>query len=242
MRDILLYVHTHKPLADRPGDWQPVLSNREVPGATLVPPAIPGVRLDEFDSFAHVAGNRDAVHVGVCQYRRRPLLAAQHQVVDYKAYAGPAEEIGPHLAGSAHADAALDILKSHDVIQYRPCMIGLNIREQWERYHVPAAFRLFTDVLAGLGMGSSLGFYEHSNAHVWASLMVCRHEIFAEFTRTALNVVRVLMDDSDFRNLVTDPANGRVPALLLERLVPFWVFHRRLRSAFVPCIKLEPRI
>ena len=242
MKDILLYVHTHKPLADRPGDWQPVLANREVPGATLVPPAMPGVRLDEFDSFAHVARNRDAVHVGVCQYRRRPVFTTQHRVKPAKIYPGPVEDNAPMLTDPRQADAALDILKSHDVIQYRPFTLEVNYLEQWGIFGPPAAFRLFTDVLAGLGMGSSLGFYEHSNAHVWASLMVCRHEIFAEFTHVALNVIRILMNDSDFRELMSDPKHERVPALLLERLAPFWVFHKRLKSAHVPCVCLEPGI
>ena len=242
MKDILLHIHTHKPLVEEACEWQPVLSNVAVEGAELVPPAMPGVRLDEFDSFARVAARREAVHVGICQYRRRPLFSNQHHVKIPKIYAGENPENLQLLKMHSQADAALEILKSHDVIQYRPVILEVNVREQWSMYNDPKAWSLFTGVLAGLGMGSSLGWYETTNAHVWASLMVCRHEILAEFTHVALNVVRILMNDSDFRELMADPKNERVPALLLERMVPFWVFHRRLKSAHVPCICLEPGI
>jgi len=242
MKDLLLYIHTHKPFFHPPCEWQPVLANQPVEGAELVPPAMPGVRLDEFDSFARVARQREAVHVGVCHYRRRPLFINHVHCEKPKVYAGPPEESVPVLTLPIQADSALDILKSHDVIQYRPSILKVNHREQWGMYSDPKAWTIFTGVLAGLGMGSSLGFYEQSNAHVWAGLMVCRHELFAEFTHVALNVARILMNDPDFLDLMKDEKNARVPALLLERLVPFYVFHRRLRSAFVPCVCLEPNI
>lgn len=242
MRDILLYVHTHKPIPGQLGEWQLGLSCLDVPGVGLIPPAVPGVRMDEFDSFAHVARCRDAVYVGVCHYRRRPLFSNQHHLIHGKVFASPNQENMEPLNSKFQADAALNILKSYDVIQYRPNTLELNIREQWDIFYPPEAFSLFTEVLASLGMGSSLGFYEHNNAHVWASLMICRHELFSEFTHVALNVIRILMNSQDFKKIMSDQKNERIPPLLIERLVPFWVFHKRLKSAYVPCVCLEPGI
>jgi hypothetical protein len=50
-----------------------VLATVDVEGADKIAQAMPGTRLDEFDSIAYASGLASD-YVGVCHYRRRPVF------------------------------------------------------------------------------------------------------------------------------------------------------------------------
>lgn len=236
MKDLLLYIHTHKPFPSAPCDWQKTVSTVDVDGAQKIPQAMPGTRLDEFDAIRFAASS-DATYVGVCHYRRRPFLNNQVYCTDSRFYIEPTEENIKFLTTEEHRQAALDILDSHDVIQYRPFMLDMAYRHQFSLFTPVAAWDIMLEVLAQLGLSESLGFYRVSNAHVWCSLFIAKRELVADFIGFALNVARLLGERTDYNALLNQ--NPRLTALLLERLTPLYVFHRRLRSAYVPMVCLE---
>ena len=236
MKDILLYVHTHKPLYASNCDWKKMVSTQDVDGATRIPFGIDGVRLDEFDSFINIK-DEDAKYLGVCHYRRRPLFLNQTRSTHPKIFIDPTGENLNLLCSEDQRLAAIEILDSHDVIQYRPCMLEIDYREQFGCYTPLEAFDIMVDVLKQLGMSKSVGFYKTSNAHVWATLLVTTKEILSLYAEFVVNVVKIMLARDDFQKLLI--TNNRLLPLMLERLTPLWVFHNRLKSAFVPAVILE---
>lgn len=237
MTDITLCIHTHKNLYRHPCDWMRVLATVDVEGADKIAQAMLGTRLDEFDSIAYASGLASD-YVGVCHYRRRPVFTNITNCTAAKVYIEPTAENLGFLCSPDQKQGALDILKNHDVIQYRPCSIAINYRQQFAGFHDVRGWDIMMDVLTHLGMGGSIDFYTMSNYHVWASLFIAPTRVVADFIRFALNVARLLGERQEYSKLLE--ANPRLTALLLERLTPLWVFHHRLRSAYVPMIILEP--
>lgn len=236
MKEIQLNIHTHKNLYLNPCSWFKAFSTIDVENSEKIPQAIPGVRLDEFDSFA-ATRYTDSKYVGVCHYRRRPLFFQSEKWSDPKIFIEPTNENLESICSEKQRESALTILESHEVIQYRPCYLRINYREQFEFFTPVKAWDIMIEVLSDLGMADSLGFYKISNAHVWATLLVAKKEIFNSYADFAINVAKLLSERDDMRKLLEE--NNRLIPLLLERLTPFWVFHNRLKSAFVPMLVLE---
>lgn len=236
MKDIQLNIHTHKNLYINPSSWSNAFSTIDVENAEKIPQAIPGVRLDEFDSFA-ATRHTDAKYVGVCHYRRRPLFCSPERWADPKIFIEPTKENLEFIYSEKQRESALEILESHDVIQYRPCYLKINYREQFEFFTPVKAWDIMIELLSDLGMKNSLGFYKFSNAHVWATLFVSKKETFNSYADFAINVAKLLSERDDMKEIIKE--NNRIIALLLERLTPFWIFHNKLKSAFVPMLTLE---
>jgi len=236
MKDFLLYVHTHKPLYSHNCDWKKMASTNGVENSIKIHNGIDGVRLDEFDSFVAIT-KEDSKYLGVCHYRRRPLFFEQERHIHAKIFLEPNEKNLSFLCSKEQKDSAIKILESHDVIQYRPYMLPMNYREQFGFFTPVEAFDIMVDVLSQLGMGDSRGFYLNSNAHVWATLMIASKEIFCKYVDFIKNIARLLCERGDFKPFLEK--NDRLIPLLLERLTPFWIFHNRLKSAFVPAVILE---
>jgi len=236
VKDIQLNIHTHKNLYLKPCSWSKAFSTIDVENSEKIPQAIPGVRLDEFDSFA-ATKHTDAKYVGVCHYRRRPLFVEPEKWLDPKIFIEPNNENLEFICSEKQRKSALAILESHDVIQYRPCYLAINYRQQFEFFTPVKAWDIMIEILSDLGMKNSIGFYNVSNAHVWATLFVASKETFNLYADFAINVAKLLSERDDMKKLLEE--NNRLIPLLLERLTPFWVFHNRLKSAFVPMLVLE---
>ena len=236
MKDIQLNIHTHKNLYLNQCPWSKAFSTIDVENSEKIPQAIPGVRLDEFDSFA-ATKHTDAKYVGVCHYRRRPLFVEPEKWLDPKIFIEPNNENLEFICSEKQRKSALTILESHDVIQYRPCYLAINYRQQFEFFTPVKAWDIMIEILSDLGMKNSIGFYNVSNAHVWATLFVASKETFNLYADFAINVAKLLSERDDMKKLLEE--NNRLIPLLLERLTPFWVFHNRLKSAFVPMLVLE---
>ena len=236
MKDLMLFVHTHVDKYPTASAWHRTISTVDVKGAEQIPPAMPGTRLDEFDGI-RFAASADATHVGVCHYRRRPLFMQQELCHHPRIHMEPTPSNLAMLESSTQRKAALEILQSHDCIQYRPFVLSMGYRQQFALYTPVEAWDILLDVLSRLGLGESLGFYRHSNAHVWCSLLIAKREVVADFSAFALNVAAILAQDPAYAALLAK--TPRLTALVLERLVPLWVFHHRLKSAYVPMVILE---
>jgi hypothetical protein len=239
VKDIQLNIHTHKNLYLNPCSWSRAFSVIDVENAEKIPQALQGVRLDEFDSFA-ATRHTDAKYVGVCHYRRRPLFVEPERCVHPKIFIEPTKENIEFICSEKQRESALEILESHDVIQYRPCYLAINYRQQFEFFTPVRAWDIMIEILSDLGMRNSIGFYKISNAHVWATLFVANKEIFNSYADFAINVAKLLFERDEMKNLLKE--NNRLIPLLLERLTPFWVFHNKLKSAFVPMLTLEKDI
>jgi len=236
MNEIMVYVHTHIPKYLYPCDWNEALSTVDVPGARKIPNGMPGVRLDEFDSFFEAAKS-ESKYTGVVHYRRRPLFLNQQFCEHSRVYVDPSDKNMSLLCSGKQRDAALKILESHDVIQYRPFYLPMPYRQQFKHFTPVEAWDIMMDVISQMDEGKSLGFYEVSNAHVWCTLMIAKTQVVAQYVDFIKKVINDLHARKDYLDIISK--KPRVTALLMERLTPFWVFHNRLKSAYVPMVTLE---
>ncbi len=251
---ILIYSHFHKNYPYVESKWYQPTSHTgsfQTPRCRLIempkdgPLAVPeGIRLDQFESCIHASLSKEAEYVGVTTYRRYPLFVNQHKHPNPKYLMDPTESNLSFLVGKEQEQAALDMLKTYEVIQFRPYVLAENYREQWGCFHNPKAFDIFIEELGDTELAASVSFFDHSNAHVWGPLMIAKWELVAEFTHFYMALVKRLVSRDDFAELLTKGedkrwANFRIPGFLGERLVPLWVFHKRLKSGFVPTVVTE---
>ena len=249
MRDLQVYVHAHRPFPFQPSNWLKLVSNAcdDVPGAEKLADRMPGVPLQSWNSFLALA-DADAENVGLLSYRRYPLFTAQHRCVHYKIHMDPTPETMRYLASDEQAAAALALLDSHDVIQFRPYILNMNVREQFACYSPPALWDLMLEELEGMGLGESLGYFEANNAHVWNALLVAKRGVVAECAEFVAELCRRLQDREAYRRIATEKfvsPNGvrhNMIEVAPEYAIPLWVFHKRLRSAYVPLVALDKNI
>ena len=197
-----------------------------------------------FESNIHASLNKEAEYVGVTTYQRYPLFVNQHKCPYSKIHLDPTEINLSFFVGKEQEQAALDMLRTYEVIQFRPAVLAMNYREQWGCFSNPKAFDIFIEELCDTELASSVSFFDYSNAHVWATLMIAKWELFAEFTYFYMALLKKLVSRDDFVELLTKDegnrwADFRIPGFLTERLVPLWVFHKRLKSGFVPMVTTE---
>ena len=236
MSGLLLLSVTHKPYRVPPCDWIRQVSVFDVEGARKIPEAMPGWRLDSFDADK-AAMDEDAEYVGVTTYRRYPVFLDQHRITQPKLFAEPKQDILDYLASPDQRDAALRLLASHDVIQFRPWYLSYCNQEQFCLYLPAEAWEILMGVLDHLGMGASLGDCETNNAHVWCNLFIARRDVFCRYAEFVFRAAAMLVSDGRFRAMAE--ANKRLLPMCLERIAPLYALHYRLRSAFVPLLTLE---
>jgi len=250
LRDLQVYVHTHRPFPFQPSNWLKLVSYErapDLPGAHKIPDQMPGVRLTWGNSLLALA-QEEAEASGLFGYRRYALFHNQHRCPHHKLHMEPSAENLDFLGSDLQAEAALDILKSHDFIQYRPYALDMNVREQFAHFSPPKVWDIMVEEIKAVGMGESLGYYETNNQHVWSFLVLARKQVIRDLTAFARDFIARMERRDDLRGYVETgsvSAQGTrhdIHTVYLEYLIPLWVFHNRLRSAYVPLVILEKDI
>ena len=251
-----MYTHFHKDYAFIESDWYKALSNDPkitTPKSEIIEKNNKKfINLDheftigEYDSFIHVSLNKEANFVGVNHYRRYPYFLNQHKILDSRIFLEPNEENLKFLNSEDQKNAALDLLKTFEIINYRPILLADNVEEQWKIFHSIEAFNIMYKELTKTELNDSLGYFNHNNFHVFSSPFITKWEILKEFTDFYISFINKLLERQDFlkilnSNIETHPRfiNKRLLSFIGERLIPLWAFHKRLKSIYIPCVVIE---
>jgi hypothetical protein len=256
MKEIQMYTHFFKDYPFVESNWYKALSNN--PEITTPKSEIikknnkkfvnldDKISIGEYDSYIHISSNKEADFVGINHYRRYPYFLNQHKVLDSKVFFEPNEENLKFLTSQDQKNAALDLLKTFEVILSRPIHLSYNVEEQWKMAHSIQAFDIMREELTKTELSESLGYFDHNNLHIFAYHLITKWEILKEFTDFYIKFINKLVGREDFLTILnsdieTHPRfiNKRLLSFIGERLVPLWVFHKRLKSAHIPCIVTE---
>ena len=251
-----MYTHFFKDYAFIESDWYKALSNNPkitTPKSEIIKKNNKNfINLDnefsigEYDSFIHVSLNKEADFVGVNHYRRYPCFLNQHKILDSRIFLEPNEENLKFLNSQNQKNAALDLLKTFEIIHYRPILLGYNVEEQWKMFHSIEAFDIMHKELTKTELNDSLGYFNHNNFHIFASPFITKWEILKEFTDFYISFINKLLERQDFLKILNSNTethsrfiNKRLLSFIGERIIPLWSFHKRLKSISIPCIVTE---
>ena len=250
MKDLQVYVHTHRPFPFQPSRWLKLVTHErapDLPGAWKIPDQMPGVKLRSLNSVLRLA-EEEAEVLGCWGYRRYALFHNQHRCPHHKLHMEPSGENLDFLGSEMQAEAIHKILKSHDIIQYRPFVLDMNMREQYAHFSPPEVWDIMVEEIKAVGMGESLGYFEANNQHVWCALSFAKRQVFCDLVAFIRDFIARMQRREDFRpfwesgSVSSNGTRHCMHEVYYEYLVPFWVFHNRLKSAHVPMVILEKGI
>lgn len=246
-RKLLVYIYTHRPFPFHEADWLKFVTNSwdNVPNAEKLECDIQNIKLFWVNALLNLI-KEEAEYVGIFGYRRYPLFINHFHHAEPRFYLDPTPELMEKLASQEQADIALHILESHDVIQFRPYPLGMNVREQFTFYKPKQVWDIIIEEFSKLGLRSSLGYLEHNNAHVWTSSFITHRQIAADYAKFVLDLVFRLNQRDDFKKIADlqefASASKSIHPLhewAVELSTPLWFFHHRFKSAYVPMVCLE---
>lgn len=256
MKEIQMYTHFFKNYPFIESNWyKPLSNNHEVtnPKSEIIEKnnnkfinLHDQFSIGEYDSFIHISLNKEANFVGINHYRRYPYFLHQHKILDSKIFLEPNEENLKFLTSQDQKNAALDLLKTFEIIHYRPILLQYNVEEQWKIFHSIETFDIMLEELSKTELSNSLGYFNHNNFHIFASPFITRWEILKEFTDFYIKFINKLLDRQDFLKILNSNIethqrfiNKRLLSFIGERLVPLWTFNKRLKTGYIPCIVTE---
>lgn len=248
-----MYTHFYKDYPFVESDWHTPLSNEEnvkYPKCKIIPKhknLNPSLSIGEYDSFIYVAQNpKESKYVGINHYRRYPDFLNHNYYQAYVSrYMPPIESTFKYLTSNEQKEMALNLLNNCDIIHYSYKVLPENYVEQWCPEHPKKAFDILLEELSIKGYGKSIDFFYNSNQHIWGSPFITKWETLKEYVEFYLNIINSLLLRNDFVELTNDPverrySNKRLLCFIGERLIPFWSYHNKLNSLFVPFVGTEP--